>query len=215
MTNLNNEYQKTPDPDREGKKDTPCLCGDENHKNLQKWYERYKNDPSLESIKKTLFNDKLNKAVVKKEIQNLLLLIPVINNYCPSCVKLLNEWPEPIDKVPAADHGDYKQRFYEQPHYKDTLQFEAGYRNGCRLCILLVQCGYGDQSFELWHKLNNRLDCLGKPKVISLSISAPYEGFKECMLGLAWPGMDICPWFGEDLLFCAKNQNKSMFSVLF
>jgi hypothetical protein len=48
-----------------------------------------------------LLGDKFNKAALEEKIQELSPLVPVSNDgYCPSCQKLLHEWPDIIKKVP-------------------------------------------------------------------------------------------------------------------
>jgi hypothetical protein len=88
---------------------------------------------------KTLFNDKFSQVTLDEKIQGWLPQVPVSNDYCPSCQALLNKWPEIITKV-AEYQLDAFGEPYQQPHFKDPLEFEAGYRNGCRPCTMLVQC---------------------------------------------------------------------------
>jgi hypothetical protein len=130
----------------------------------------YKEYLESSTEEKVPFKDKFNKATLKKKIQKLLLQVPVPNDYCPSCQDLLEKWPEIIKKVPEYRVDEFGEP-YQQPHYKDTLEFEAGYRNGCKLCKMFVQCsikrGY---SLELWHRLQNQLNCLGTSTVILVSV---------------------------------------------
>ncbi|KAL3426699.1 heterokaryon incompatibility protein [Phlyctema vagabunda] len=106
-----------------------CSCGDPAHKNLEDWYKSYLNSSAREKL---LVGDKLNTNALEEKIQSLLPRPSLSNDYCLSCQKLLAEWPEIIKKVP--EHVPHQfNKSYQQPHFKNTVEFEAGYRNGCLL----------------------------------------------------------------------------------
>jgi len=204
------EDQKTSNLDDKETEDIPCFCGDEAHNNLGEWYKEYLASSVGEKV---LFNDKFDKATFEENIGKLLPQVPVSNGYCPTCQNLLDQWPEIIKKVPEYHPGDVGMgEPYQQPHFKDTFEFEAGYRNGCRLCTMFVQCtikrGY---SLELWHRSQNRLDCLGKSTVILVSVISD-GGYYN--LTLTWPGLDNYCWLPADPLYCVKNYDQGMFLSL-
>ncbi|TVY93985.1 hypothetical protein LAWI1_G000680 [Lachnellula willkommii] len=182
--------------------DIPCPCGDEAHKNLEKWFS---------AEEKLLLEDKFNKAALEEKILELSAQIPVSNGYCPSCQKLLEEWPEIIKKVPEYDPTE-RGVPYQQPHYKNTLELEVGHRNGCQLCTLFVQCSINrGYALENWHKKENRLNCLGKSTLILVSVRSE-EGYLN--LTLTWPGLDNYCWLPADPLYCIKNYDHRMLLTL-
>lgn len=202
------EDQKPSDPDDKEKEDIPCSCGDENHNNLDEWYKEYLASSVEENV---LFNDKFHKASLEAKIEKLLPQVPVSNGYCLSCHNLLDKWPEIIKKVPEY-HVDEFGEPYQQPHFKSTLELAAGYRNGCWLCAMFVQCstrrGY---SLGLWHRYENRLNCLRKSTVILVSVQSKGGYYK---LTLTWPGLDNYCWLPADPLYCVKNYDQRMFPTL-
>lgn len=180
------------------KEHMPCSCGDENHEGLKEWWELFrKTDDQITP----LFNDKLNKAAVEANVQKLLPEVLVSNGYCPTCHNLLENWPEFIKKVPG---NSYTFGSYDQPHFKNTFEFEAGYRNECRLCAMFVQrasqFGY---SLELWHRFQNRLNCLGKPTVILINL---HMRGGVCMLQLAFAESRGDP--KSAVLHCIRNYDQ-------
>ncbi|TVY15015.1 hypothetical protein LARI1_G006653 [Lachnellula arida] len=182
--------------------DIPCPCGDEAHKNLEKWYESYLDSSAEERL---LLEDKFNKAALEEKILELSAQVPVSNGYCPSCQKLHDEWPQIIKKVPEYDPTELGVP-YQQPHYKNTLELEAGHRNGCQLCTLFVQCSINrGYALENWHKKENRLNCLGKSTLILVSVRSE-EGYLN--LTLTWPGLDSYCWLPADPLYCIKNYDQ-------
>lgn len=204
------EGQKTSDPDDKEKEDVPCPCGDEAHNNLAEWYKEYLASSAGEKV---LFNDKFDKATFEEKIGKLLPQVPVSNDYCLACQNLLNKWPEIIKKVPECPPDEVGiGEPYQQPHFKDSFEFEAGYRNGCRLCTMFVQCtikrGY---SLELWHRSQNRLNCLGKSTVVLVSVISDGAYYS---LTLTWPGLDNYCWLPADPLYCVKNYAQGTFSTL-
>ncbi|TVY38125.1 Dehydrogenase [Lachnellula subtilissima] len=134
--------------DYKQKKGIPCPCGDEAHRNLEKWYEDYLESSAEEKL---LLEDKFNKAALEEKIQEVSSQVPVSNGYCPNCQKLLEEWPEIIKKVPEY-HPTEREGPYQQPHYENTLEFEAGHRNGCQL--LRSEEGYLNLTLT-WPGLDN------------------------------------------------------------
>jgi hypothetical protein len=202
------EGQKISDPDDKEKEDVQCLCGDEAHTNLEEWYKGYVQSSAEEKV---LFNDKFNKAALEEKIQKLLSQVTVSNGYCPSCENLLDKWLEIIKKVPEYHPGGFGEP-YQQPHFKDTLEFEAGYRNECRLCTMFVQCSINrGYSLEVWHRLQNRLNCLGESTVILVSVKMDKEYYD---LTLTWPGLDNYCWLPADPLYCVKNYDQSVFPTI-
>ncbi|TVY45647.1 hypothetical protein LOCC1_G002705 [Lachnellula occidentalis] len=189
--------------------DTLCPCGDEAHNNLEKWYEDYLESSAEEKL---LLQDRFNKAALEDNIQQLSSQVPVSNGYCPSCQKLLDEWPGIIKKVPEYDPTELGgKRPYQQAHYKNTLEFEAGHRNGCQLCTLFVQCSINrGYPLENWHKKENRLNCLGKSTLILVSVQSE-EGYLN--LTLTWPGLDNYCWLPADPLYCIKNYDQKLFTL--
>jgi len=181
------------------KKDVTCPCGDEAHNNLEDWYTNYLRSSGGE---KAPYKDKFDQDVLEARIQSLLPQVPVTNDYCPSCSRLLENWPEVIRQVPE-HHPEEFSKPYQQPHFKDPLEFESGYRNGCKLCNLFVQCTIKrGKSLELWHRVQNRLECLGKSTVILASVRSD-EGYYT--LTLTWPGLKIYTWLPADPVYCVKN----------
>ncbi|TVY54002.1 hypothetical protein LCER1_G003568 [Lachnellula cervina] len=168
-----------------------CPCGDEAHNNLEKWYESYLDSSAEERL---LLEDKVNKSALEEKILELSTQLPVFNGYCPNCQKLLDEWPEIVKKVPEYDPNALGEP-YQQPHYKSTLEFEAGHRNGCQL----FNRGY---ALDNWHKKENRLNCLGKSTLILVSVRSE-EGYLN--LTLTWPGLDNYCWLPANPLYCVKN----------
>jgi hypothetical protein len=203
------EDHKAPDPEDKAKEDTVCPCSDEAHNNLEEWHKKYL---ACSVGEKALFKDKFNKATLEEKIEKLRPQVPVSNGYCPSCQNLLNKWSEIIPKVPEYHPGEFFGVPYQQPHFKNTLEFEAGYRSGCRLCWMLAQCsikrGY---SLELWHRFENRLNCLGKSTVISVSVESDHGYYN---LTLTWPGLDNFCWLPANPLFCVNGYDKGMFPTL-
>ncbi|OBT61840.1 hypothetical protein VE03_08807 [Pseudogymnoascus sp. 23342-1-I1] len=187
------------------KDNIPCPCGDEAHKDLEDWYEAYLKSSAEETV---LFEDKFNKAAIEEKIQELSSLVPVSNGYCPSCQKLLDEWPDIINKVPERVPDDFEIP-YQQPHFKNTLDLETGWWNECLLCTLFVQCSV-DRGYSLqnWHRKENSLNCLGKSTQILVSVSSRTEGYYD--LTLTWPGLDDYCWLPADPLYCIKNYDQSM-----
>jgi hypothetical protein len=202
------EDQKISDPDDKETEDVHCPCGDEAHRNLEEWHKGYVQSSAEEKV---LFNDKFNKAALEEKIQKLLRQVTVSNGYCPSCQNLLDKWLEIIEKVPEYHVGEFGTP-YQQPHFKDTLEFEASYRNGCRLCTMFVQCSiHRGYSLEVWHRLQNRLACLGESTVILVSVKQ-VKGYYD--LTLTWPGLDNYSWLPADPLYCVKNYDQSMFPTI-
>jgi len=220
------EDQETSDSDSEGE-DIPCSCGDENHKNLEKWYKNYAIDRSTRIIYDSLDEAALNKlkeaapdkcdeaaleasldtldgTALEEEIRKMLPLAPVFNSYCPACRKLLDEWPALMKKLEETPR--YQRNYWTMPHFKDTVEFEAGYRNGCQLCANFIHCEHM-ASFDKWHKLQNRLKCLGKSTVISVHIFKQFVKDKDCLLLLTWPEGS----YGTRVtLKCSKNHDSRM-----
>lgn len=187
-----------------------CRCGDEAHHNLEKWYEKYSGNEPIDPWEMAMFErlnsrDKFDRAVLEEQIQKVSLQNPVINGYCPSCQRLLDEWPEIIQKVPVSD-SPYPGDPYRHPHYSCTPEFEAGYRNGCQLCTKFVQFWKIDgYLFEDWHKKENRLNSLGKSTIISLFVR---KAFGAITLILTWPGTsyDSCKY--HSLSFCDSSDGR-------
>ncbi|KAH6679264.1 heterokaryon incompatibility protein-domain-containing protein [Halenospora varia] len=201
------ENQKISDPDDREKEEVPCGCGDEAHINLEKWYKGYLASSAEERV---LLEDKFDRATLDQQIYDLLPQIPVTNNYCPSCQRLLDKWPEIIIKVPQYVPDEFGVP-YQQLHFKNTLELEAGYRNGCRLCTLFVQCTFKrGYSLEGWHRKEKRLNCLGKPTEILVSIQSD-NGYYN--LTLTWPGLTNYCWLPADPLYCVKNYDQQLFTL--
>lgn len=201
------ENLEASDLDDQENKDVPCSCGDEAHNNLEKWYKEYLASSAAEKV---LLKDKFDRATVNQQIHDLLPRIPVANDYCPSCQRLLEKWPEIVAKVPDYVPDEFGVP-YQQPHFKNTLELEAGYRNKCRLCTLFVQCtikrGY---SLEGWYRKEKRLNCLGKSTEILVSVHSD-NGYY--WLTLTWPGLDNYCWLPADPLYCVKNYDQQLFTV--
>lgn len=190
----------------EQKEDIPCPCGDEAHKNLEDWYEAYLESSDEERV---VLEDKFNRAALEEKIGKVSLLVPVTNGYCRSCQTLLDEWPSIIKKVPGYVPDDDFGLPYQQPHFKNTLELEAGYRNGCLLCTLFVQCSIArGSSLEIWHRKENRLDCLGKSTHILVAVSSSEKGYFD--LTLTWPGSDDSCNLPANPLYCIKNYDQRM-----
>jgi hypothetical protein len=191
--------------DHKQKQDSPCPCGDAAHRNLENWYASYVALPGLDTL---ALGDKFCEAFLNEKIQEVSLQVPVSNGYCPNCQKLLNEWSEMTKKVPEYV-PDERAKPYKQPHFKNTLHFEAGYRNGCLLCTLFVECatdkGY---SLENWHRKENRLNCLGKSTRILVNV---YRDNGHFFLLLTWPGLDNTYWSPVRPLYCVKNHDQGLF----
>jgi hypothetical protein len=175
---------------------------------LEHWYEAYLESSAEET---ELLEDKFDKAALEQKIQELSPQVPVSNGYCPSCQKLLDEWPEIITKVPECVPDEVREP-YQQPHFKNTLELETGHRNGCLLCTLFVQCSIdGGDPLDNWHKKENRLNCLGKSTHILVSVRS-IKGYFE--LKLSWPGLDKYFWLPGNALYCIKSYDQRMLLTL-
>jgi hypothetical protein len=206
---LADEDQTIFHPDNMHTEDIPCPCGDEAHKNLEKWYEEYSH--SYFAAQRGLFDDKFDDAILKEKFELLLPQVPVSNNYCPNCQNLLEKMSEIVEKVPG-HQPDAAGELYQQPHFKDTFEFEAGYRNGYRLCTLWVRCSFiRGHSLEVWHRLQTRVDCLRKSTVILVSVRSKEDHFR---LTLTWPGQKGDRYSPTVPLYCVKNYDQSMFPIL-
>ncbi|TGO27653.1 hypothetical protein BPAE_0039g00630 [Botrytis paeoniae] len=188
-----------------------CRCGDEAHKNLEEWYKGYPNN-YYSATKGGLFNDKFNEYIIKKKIDMLLPQIPVFNNYCFNCQKFLDKMSDIIMKIPGYQ-PDTVWGLYQCPCFKDSFEFEASYRNGCRLCILWVRCSNLDgNSFETWHRLQNRLSCLRKSTAILVSIRRAIRNDEENFwLSLTFPGHKGDSHSSTSRLYCVKNCDQRRF----
>lgn len=185
----------------------PCPCGDKAHENLEEWYENYK---AWADEKELLSKDKFNEAAIEEMIRKLALQVPVINNYCPSCQRLLDEWPDIIKRVPAYDPEMPELPKYQQPHFKSMAEFEAGYLNGCHLCALFVNCtGLANLEieFEGYHRKENRLNCLGKPTIISVLVERRSNYFK---VKLEWTGFKTERWLPTNVLQCVNYDQRTL-----
>lgn len=180
-----------------------CSCGNENHRNLRKWYFKYHLDIDgiLSEQERRAYMDittkeNINKDALEDKIQDLLLQVAIVAGYCPSCKAL-------VDKCFPVPQGHF-----QETHYENSLEFEAGYRNGCRLCTMFVQClinkGY---SLETWHKLQDRVNCLYDLKIyIDIRFATPEDDPHYFELTLLPPGITVGSHPVGCLLYCTKDQ---------
>jgi len=143
-----------------------CACRNKGHTNLEEWYDDYRKDSYRNDRGYTLYDELLDKEEVEKEICALMPNINISHNYCISCQDLLNTWPETLRNVAGQGHP-----YYQRPHYSNVWEFDASRRKGCDLCMLFTQCVTDrGHTLETFHKIERRLNCLGKASTISVSI---------------------------------------------
>lgn len=159
-----------------------CRCGNEGHKDLERWYEHY-TTYEYRPMGQDYPDDLLDRIEIEKEIDRLIALVSVSGGYCAKCQDLLTNWPEIMRAF---------EEHYEHPFCQSILEVVAAIRNGCRLCGLLLEILENHSGLDCFQKIEQRLRCLEKPLGISIFIFV-YEDYYH--LDVSFPGVHY--WLGS------------------
>jgi hypothetical protein len=128
-----------------------------------------------------LNDDELDREGIAKDIHDMMPHIPMSPKYLKSCQDFLDKLPEILDMGVSEGWPTISR-----PHFQSTVEFEASYKIGCRLCVLLVQCILtATKTLEMFHKVERRLKCLGEEHTIFMSVDCE-DG--DLLMFLSWPG---------------------------
>ena len=158
-----------------------CLCGNPGHVDLEEWDELGPNDTDYHAT--SLTNNTLNVEAISQEINEWQTRIQIRNGFCCNCQSFLEILPDILSKDQSnekkgGDEDEDDLLVLVRPHFQCTAEFQASYKQGCRLCILLSNHGFPtarkwtDTTIESFYKIETRRKCLGKPTTIYIRVES-------------------------------------------
>ncbi|CAD6443602.1 c3eb3a84-62c9-4c5b-af84-ae19b046cb71 [Sclerotinia trifoliorum] len=156
-----------------------CPCGNPGHVDLEKWDELGRNNSRYHS--ESLTNDTLDMEAISQGINEWKTRTQIRGGFCHNCQRFLEILPDILskdqsNKKKGGDEDEDEDDFLVRPHFQCTAEFQASYKQGCRLCILLEQCHQEcsrrmkTMTIESFYKIETRRKCLGKPTTIYMIV---------------------------------------------
>ena len=185
-----------PSMDDTVKHEEHCPCQNKGYVYLTKWYDnRCSSEPSAYQE----YDETLDNREIEEKIRTLMPTTTVSRNCCVKCEDLLQNWPQ-ISRETVRRLQSNRRPSYRRPHFSSILEFGASCRKQCHLCLLFAQClakrGF---VFETLHKIQRRLDCLGRTSALFMWIKQ-YRS-NSFSLTLTWAGHDLRTILFTDLLY--------------
>ncbi|TEY73211.1 hypothetical protein BOTCAL_0081g00010 [Botryotinia calthae] len=189
----NDAIENSIDPPVEDSATHVCRCGNPGHINLLQWTETVGTTAYWDQLE----SDSLDMEQITREIKKAQETIQIVDEYCSSCRKFLEALPDILINQPPTEFNPINR-----PHFQNMAEFGAALREKCRMCRLLDQAHTEKSPFQgrgspHWarninvydfHKIENRLRCLGKPTTICMMIqSVTYDD--GIWISLNRPGM--------------------------
>jgi hypothetical protein len=150
---------------------------------LESWYDEYAKADNFESIQTSLAGDELDLVAIESEIQALVKCVTVSSGFCIACQNLHNNW--------SGITQDIQKEPYEltRPFLNNTLELEAGYRNGCRFCALnLQELNTRPENLPFLRKIERRLNLIQKATTLYAIIWEDVDYKGRYFMRMSLPG---------------------------